>query len=505
MAGQRGAGPLASQWAGYVRELLLQPDAELGRYWQARHRQPATRPSVQGMYGMGDATRTPDPDAVRDYNTPLLLREWNAAQQKREQVAWSAEVNRLPLLRTYARIKLRLQREEYLNDTHRSVGTSYSSRRAIMDMARLRCGVNDLAISRGRRGVNIKPALSGTAQPAGDAADPRGPLPAAQRICAWCDNRRLQADMQLVREQHACPVEDEEHVVLWCGLHRGLRASMVADVERLTGLRGQDGRLVRPTGPVKLGESDMLRAVSDTRVSDDRVDAALAIVLGGLLSKRPMGNWSAAERTMDVQVQQVCKQYVGQLLQRRREWQQQQQRQERDSRHGHADGGNALTLWLRPQSTTSSADDSCRRRDGGQHGGVDRNNSGNYGNHLRRRTSRGQCVRDTLSVHRGRGRGRGGAISGSRANTQSAGGADRAARTGEEHRVVRRVQLRAGSAGRKSVRGRESFCSTQPIMRFLSLPTPQSTQATQLTSPATGRDLRAGSRYGAELVVRVAC
>jgi hypothetical protein len=65
-------------------------------------------------------------------------------------------------------------------------------------------------------------------------------------------------------------------------------------------------------------------------------------------------------------------------------------------------------------------------------------------------------VRDTLSVHRGRGRGRGGAITGSRVNTPSAGGADRAARTGEERRVVRRVQLRAGSAGRKSVRGRES-------------------------------------------------
>jgi hypothetical protein len=94
---------------------------------------------------------------------------------------------------------------------------------------------------------------------------------------------------------------------------------MVADVERLTGLRGQDGRLVRSTGPVKLGESGMLRAVGDTRVSDDRVDAALAIVLGGLLSTRPMGNWSAAERIMDVQVQQLCKRYVGQLLQQRRE------------------------------------------------------------------------------------------------------------------------------------------------------------------------------------------
>ena len=51
----------------------------------------------------------------------------------------------------------------------------------------------------------------------------------------------------------------------------------------------------------------------------------------------------------------------------------------------HSTGGNTLTLWLRPHSTTSSADESFRRRDGGQHGRVDRNNSGNYGNHLRRR------------------------------------------------------------------------------------------------------------------------
>ena len=90
---------------------------------------------------------------------------------------------------------------------------------------------------------------------------------------------------------------------------------------------------------------------------------------------------------------------------------------------------------------------------------------------------RGQRVRDTLSGNRGPGRGRGGATTGSLVNTQSAGGAERAARTGEERRVVRRVQLRVGSAG-SSARGRESCCSTHSIMRYLYLPTPQSTQAT---------------------------
>ena len=70
-------------------------------------------------------------------------------------------------LKLYRRLKQQLVREDYLTvaDSHPQLARSVWDRRCTVDMARLRCGVADIALVRGRRcGVDRQ-----------------------QRYCRWCD------------------------------------------------------------------------------------------------------------------------------------------------------------------------------------------------------------------------------------------------------------------------------------------------------------------------------
>src|ERR1700730_15476165 len=123
-----------------------------------------------------------------------------------EEVRWREELARLSSLKLYRRLKQQLVQEDYLtvSDSHPSLVTSVWNRRCIADMARLRCGVADIALVRGRRnGVTRQ-----------------------QRYCRWCDReRRRNGGLLWCRA-----VEDEEHVLLQCGAYAGLRRQLDEDI-----------------------------------------------------------------------------------------------------------------------------------------------------------------------------------------------------------------------------------------------------------------------------------
>ena len=116
---------------------------------------------------------------------------------------------------------------------------------------------------------------------------------------------------------HSTPVESEEHAVLWCGLYRASRHSLFQEVLRITGRTDTQGRSVLKNGPV-----DLQRLSRAGPVGGTAVEAALAIVLGGLRSTEPdRPRMSREEHSINRQLRQACKLYLGNIAQQRRQWQ----------------------------------------------------------------------------------------------------------------------------------------------------------------------------------------
>jgi hypothetical protein len=169
------------------------------------------------------------------------------------------------------------------------------------EMARLRCGTHDLAISTGRRHHQ-----------AGHK------VPFEQRACEWCKGWLQRADSVELRQLRP-PVESVEHVLLACGLYRKLRMQLFTSVRDITSGRDADGRTVLSSGPVALAEmisTDGVAGGTSGRKS------AVAIISGGLFCRRELNpRTSKADRCIDLSVRQVCKRYVGTVMACRRSWQ----------------------------------------------------------------------------------------------------------------------------------------------------------------------------------------
>jgi hypothetical protein len=243
-----------------------------------------------------------------------LMGELKPALAKLEQQVWSDEVRLLTSLRTYVQVKKRLEMEAYLRDAG-GVGTvSVAARTAAMDMARLRCGTNALAISSARRGDRMQSSSIGSS--AQRRTGSCQPVPLQQRVCAWCAERLQQPDMAPLRGAGTVPVEDEEHALLWCGLYSQSRLQLFDIVRTLTAVRDGTGQHVLANGPVDL--HDLTRSPQST---DGQRAAALAIILGGVHG-RQVGKvkCSSQQRRVDHDLQQACKSYVGVITRQRREW-----------------------------------------------------------------------------------------------------------------------------------------------------------------------------------------
>ena len=291
-----------------------------------------------------------------------------------------------PSLSTYAQIKLRLEREAYLADGPGPV--TVGSRRAIMDMARLRCGTHDLAISAARRQwTSSRPARR---------AGP-GPVPRVERVCDWCAERLALPHMQAVASGRRVPVESEEHAVLWCGLYEAARIQLFQEVRQLTERRDAEGRCVFKQGPVDLEEF-----VASGPVDGPSARSALAFVLGGPDSEvsAPAAK-SGAAQLLHRQLLQSCESFVGVMVRQRRDW-----RRLQSSSRDRLRPGATLDSWLR-QAPAASADSARLRRRQGR-----RVRSGASGGGRRRpvsRPSRGapstqRASRPQQHVHEGRSR-----------------------------------------------------------------------------------------------------
>ena len=141
-------------------------------------------------------------------------------------------------------------------------------------------------------------------------------------MCDWCVHRLRKPHMRHLAGLHSAPVESEEHAVLWCGLYRASRQSLFQAVLRITGRTDIHGRSVLKQGPI-----DLQRLSCQGPVAGTAVDAALAIVLGGLHSTAPhRPRMSKEEHSINRQLRQACKTYLGNIAQQRRQWQVEQKR-----------------------------------------------------------------------------------------------------------------------------------------------------------------------------------
>jgi hypothetical protein len=211
-----------------------------------------------------------------------------------EEVQWREELARLSSLKLYRRLKQQLVREDYLtvSDSNPRLVTSVWNRRCIADMARLRCGVADIALVRGRR--------NGVAR--------------QQRYCRWCDReRRRNGGLLWCRA-----VEDEEHVLLQCGAYAGLRKQLDADIAEMTmGEEIINDRLVR-TGGIRLLATLQSHCHDDSRAQED-AEWVLALILGGCIL-RAGDRRSAQHDAMRAAVMQRCMRYCGDVMQARKAW-----------------------------------------------------------------------------------------------------------------------------------------------------------------------------------------
>ena len=129
-----------------------------------------------------------------------MVADWKKATQEDEQRQWRAQQETLSSLSSYRLFKRRLELELYLQDEGSRM--SVSGRCTAREMARLRCGTHDLAISTGRR-----------PQQAGHR------VPFEQRACEWCKAWLQRPDSVELRQLRP-PVESVEHVLLACELYR---------------------------------------------------------------------------------------------------------------------------------------------------------------------------------------------------------------------------------------------------------------------------------------------
>ena len=117
--------------------------------------------------------------------------------------------------------------------------------------------------------------------------------------------------------EQAMPVEDERHAILWCGLYRDLRKQLFESVQQLTETRDENNRLVMRREPVCMRQ---LLAKGDKQ--DEREQVALAIVMGGPNCTLPAApRQSTAQKQLTSAIVRECKEYMGRMMLRRREWQ----------------------------------------------------------------------------------------------------------------------------------------------------------------------------------------
>jgi hypothetical protein len=295
-------------WSEYVHASLIHH--QLQHYWDEQDCAVGSQrlPPVQDISQQADSagSTTGAPRRTRDFFILPLLADWKKAACKEEQHLWQAELEMMSSLSAYRVFKRRLELEAYLYDAAGKV--SVSGRRAARDMARLRCGTHELAVSAGRR--QRRPGQ-------------HAPLPREERVCTWCtaqlqatDVGDAAADATLATTLPEVPVEDEQHVLLHCPQYGQLRAELFEAVQRMTSVKDTSGRTVLSSGPVKL--ADMLGATGGA----GGVLSALSIVAGGLWSRMDdMPRKDEDERFIDVSVRQACKRYVGRVMSSRRQWQ----------------------------------------------------------------------------------------------------------------------------------------------------------------------------------------
>jgi hypothetical protein len=294
---------------------------------------------------------------TRNFFALPLLADWRRAASAEQETLWRSEIAALPTLDTYRLFKRRLELEAYLHDERGMA--SVSGRRAAREMARLRCGVHELAISAERR-----------QRRAGQTER----LPRELRACAWCEEQR--ATVPLAAQAQAgggraaldvarpappaaatggsaapghCQVEDEPHALLYCPQFTPLREELFADVLEMSSELDDDGCCALPSGPVRL--ADMLSASG----GPGGAASALAIVAGGVWSRLEVKPKRTAHAwRVDAALRQRCKLYVGRLMHCRRRWQRE--------RHSGRGGGRSAQRRL----TQSELDSRLSRAQAGR-------------------------------------------------------------------------------------------------------------------------------------------
>jgi hypothetical protein len=286
----------------------------LEKYWVAQDRKLPTG-DMNAYYAQGQP-----PSEQWTCSASSLLGELKPSMAKLEQQVWSREVRALTSLRTYVLVKKRLEMEVYLRDAG-GVGTvTFADRTAAMDMARLRCGTNALAISEARRGDRMLATGIGSSEQR--RARSCQLVPPQLRVCAWCTERLQQPDMASLKGAGMAPVEDEEHALLWCGLYSQSRLQLFDRVRTLTAVRDGNGHHVLANGPV-----DLHVLTRSPQSTEEKRAAALAIVLGGVYGNQvEKAKCGAQQRRIDHDVQQACKSYVGIITRQRRQWHKMQAR-----------------------------------------------------------------------------------------------------------------------------------------------------------------------------------
>jgi hypothetical protein len=113
---------------------------------------------------------------------------------EREEKQWQEEMKQKTKLRTYRKIKHRLEREAYLETRNK---------RGITELVRLRGGTNRLRIEKGRYEK----------------------LPVEDRVCLFCESRAP---------------EDEEHFMLHCPCYAELREEMWKEIDAIFNLQRRE-------------------------------------------------------------------------------------------------------------------------------------------------------------------------------------------------------------------------------------------------------------------------
>jgi hypothetical protein len=196
-------------------------------------------------------------------------------------------------LKLYRRMKHELVREEYLTvaDAERPLRASLLDGRATVALTRLRCGVADIAMVRGRQ--------QGVAR--------------EHRFCRWCDMDNAREGLPWCRA-----VEDEEHVLLQCGAYDALRKQLDADIADMTAdVKETCGRLVRTDG-VRLLDTLRCHSHNERRAEED-AEWVLRFILAGHVTR--MGERSTPrDDAIRGAIIQRCKRYCGEVMQARKVW-----------------------------------------------------------------------------------------------------------------------------------------------------------------------------------------